>query len=605
MFDRPISDLLAPADISHFAEATQTLLEDDSNTVELRFRFEAHKVDGSPDEREPGPSYMELEGVGMLIRENNEPSHTMWVMKPVTATQVEKITDAVFPRDGVISTESVLCRICEREIVVWFFEKHNETCDAVHRLDAEIDQANECLCELVRTVNKLKADLTVNDLRPASAVRPIVFYQIPESISSESEPEDAQGVDGTKVDVAQLQAVIDILLAAKKIETPSVLDSEVDMPFNLQRYISAESEEKLLRITRWQKPPTTDSGLARLFTLIEEQLRQKQKAVARMQSTIRYSEKIRHEWEDKINQMITDSEDASGSDSGSDALDASAGSTEVAANTPQEAPGLRAPAVRLPITQGHPQRVAQDVPTQRLAKAGAAPIAPSVLQDSQSEEDLRSTNSPGEAASSATDRPSTPQHMSNLTRLRREGLSGSPDASRSRSRPLERGDQRGHTRRVSSVRAIREGPVSPYLAASGSTIATKAPAPSIKDFEIIKPISRGAFGSVYLAKKVATGDYYAIKALKKSDMIAKNQITNVKAERTILMNQASSPYVVKLYFSFQSKEYLYLVMEYLNGGDCATLVKTLGALPLDWARNYIGELVLGLEYLHGRNVAHR
>lgn len=129
--------------------------------------------------------------------------------------------------------------------------------------------------------------------------------------------------------------------------------------------------------------------------------------------------------------------------------------------------------------------------------------------------------------------------------------------------------------------------------------------PSIKDFQIIKPVSRGAFGSVYLAKKVATGDYYAIKALKKSDMIAKNQITNVKAERTILMNQATSPYVVRLFFSFQSKEYLYLVMEYLNGGDCATLIKTLGELPLDWARNYSGELVLGLEYLHARNVAHR
>lgn len=605
MFDRPISDLLAPADISHFAEATQTLLEDDSNTVELRFRLEAHKVDGSPEEREPGPSYMELEGVGMLIRENNEPSHTMWVMKPVTATQVEKITDAVFPRDGVISTESVLCRICEREIVVWFFEKHNETCDAVHRLDAEIDQANECLCELVRTVNKLKTDLTVNESKPASPVRPIVFYQIPESISTESEPEDPRGVDGTKVDLTQLQSVIDILTVAKKIETPSVLDSEVDMPFNLQRYISAESEERLLRITRWQKPTTTDSGLARLFTLIEDQLRQKQKAVARMQSTIRYSEKIRHEWEDKINQMVTDSEDASGSDSGSDGLEASAGSAEVATATAQEASSLRAPAVRLPITQGHPQRATPELHSQRLAKPIATQTVPFISRGHQVGGDSEVVDSPDEGASSATEEPSTPQHMSNLTRLRREGLSGSPDTTRSRSRPLERGDYRGHTRRVSSVKAIRDGPVSPFLAASGSAIATKAPAPSIKDFEIIKPISRGAFGSVYLAKKVATGDYYAIKALKKSDMIAKNQITNVKAERTILMNQASSPYVVKLYFSFQSKEYLYLVMEYLNGGDCATLVKTLGALPLDWARNYIGELVLGLEYLHGRNVAHR
>ncbi|OUM68218.1 hypothetical protein PIROE2DRAFT_66949, partial [Piromyces sp. E2] len=55
--------------------------------------------------------------------------------------------------------------------------------------------------------------------------------------------------------------------------------------------------------------------------------------------------------------------------------------------------------------------------------------------------------------------------------------------------------------------------------------------PSIKDFEIIKPISKGAFGAVYLAKKKVTGDYFAIKVLKKADMIAKNQVKNIRAER--------------------------------------------------------------------------
>lgn len=130
-------------------------------------------------------------------------------------------------------------------------------------------------------------------------------------------------------------------------------------------------------------------------------------------------------------------------------------------------------------------------------------------------------------------------------------------------------------------------------------------ATSIKDFDIIKPISRGAFGSVYLAKKRTTGDYYAIKALKKQDMIVKNQITNVKAERTILMDQANSPYVAKLFWSFQSREYLYLVMEYLNGGDCAALIRTLGGLPEEWVRCYIAEVVLGLEYMHDRGIVHR
>jgi serine/threonine-protein kinase RIM15 len=110
---------------------------------------------------------------------------------------------------------------------------------------------------------------------------------------------------------------------------------------------------------------------------------------------------------------------------------------------------------------------------------------------------------------------------------------------------------------------------------------------------------------VFLAKKKVTGDYFAIKVLKKADMIAKNQITNVKAERMILMKQAESPFVAKLYFTFQSKENLYLVMEYLNGGDCAALIKSLGSLPEEWTKNYIAEVVLGLEYLHQRGVVHR
>ncbi|GME25347.1 PAS domain-containing protein [Neofusicoccum parvum] len=124
-------------------------------------------------------------------------------------------------------------------------------------------------------------------------------------------------------------------------------------------------------------------------------------------------------------------------------------------------------------------------------------------------------------------------------------------------------------------------------------------------FEIIKPISKGAFGSVYLSKKKSTGDYFAIKVLKKADMVAKNQVTNVKAERAIMMWQGESDFVAKLYWTFSSKDYLYLVMEYLNGGDCASLIKVLGALPEDWAKKYLAEVVLGVEHLHSRGIVHR
>jgi serine/threonine-protein kinase RIM15 len=163
-----------------------------------------------------------------------------------------------------------------------------------------------------------------------------------------------------------------------------------------------------------------------------------------------------------------------------------------------------------------------------------------------------------------------------------------------------------HHRRQSSANGsdFNRPPPSPRLS-SVSAPQTRAVPPSIKDFEIIKPISKGAFGSVYLSKKKSTGDYYAIKVLKKADMVAKNQVTNVKAERAIMMWQGESDFVAKLYWTFSSKDYLYLVMEYLNGGDCASLIKVLGGLPEDWAKKYLGEVILGVEHLHNRGIVHR
>ncbi|OAX79855.1 AGC protein kinase [Emergomyces africanus] len=167
-----------------------------------------------------------------------------------------------------------------------------------------------------------------------------------------------------------------------------------------------------------------------------------------------------------------------------------------------------------------------------------------------------------------------------------------------------------HHRRLSSATSPDLGrtggpPVSPHLSSVSHPPPPRAVAPSIKDFEIIKPISKGAFGSVYLSKKKSTAEYFAIKVLKKADMVVKNQVTNVKAERAIMMWQGESDFVAKLYWTFSSKDYLYLVMEYLNGGDCASLVKVLGGLSEDWAKKYIAEVVLGIEHLHERGIVHR
>ncbi|KAA8533840.1 hypothetical protein F0562_031357 [Nyssa sinensis] len=145
-----------------------------------------------------------------------------------------------------------------------------------------------------------------------------------------------------------------------------------------------------------------------------------------------------------------------------------------------------------------------------------------------------------------------------------------------------------------TVRSLRTSPINPC-----SKDRT-----SIEDFEIIKPISRGAFGRVFLARKRATGDLFAIKVLKKDDMIRKNAVESILAERNILIS-VRNPFVVRFFYSFTCRENLYLVMEYLNGGDLYSLLRNLGCFDEDMARVYIAELVLALEYLHSLNVIHR
>ncbi|PNH05649.1 putative serine/threonine-protein kinase [Tetrabaena socialis] len=139
---------------------------------------------------------------------------------------------------------------------------------------------------------------------------------------------------------------------------------------------------------------------------------------------------------------------------------------------------------------------------------------------------------------------------------------------------------------------------------SGTSTPRSMPGMSIEEFEILKPISRGAFGRVYLARKLATGDLFAIKVMKKRDLIRKNMVESVTNERNILA-MAQNPFVVRFYYSFTSRENLYIVMEYINGGDCYSLLRKFGALDEEVARQYVAETVLALEYCHAQGIIHR
>ncbi|XP_048336776.1 uncharacterized protein LOC107425774 isoform X2 [Ziziphus jujuba] len=126
----------------------------------------------------------------------------------------------------------------------------------------------------------------------------------------------------------------------------------------------------------------------------------------------------------------------------------------------------------------------------------------------------------------------------------------------------------------------------------------------VDDFELLTMIGKGAFGEVRICREKATSNVYAMKKLKKSEMLRRGQVEHVRAERNLLA-EVDSNCIVKLYCSFQDDEFLYLIMEYLPGGDMMTLLMRKDTLTEDEARFYVAETVLAIESIHKLNYIHR
>jgi len=126
----------------------------------------------------------------------------------------------------------------------------------------------------------------------------------------------------------------------------------------------------------------------------------------------------------------------------------------------------------------------------------------------------------------------------------------------------------------------------------------------LRDFSKLEIIGRGAFGEVRLVQKVDTGNVYAMKVLNKKKMMAKNQEAHVRAERDILV-EADNPWLVMMYYSFQDSKNLYLIMEFLPGGDLMTLLMKKDTLTNEQTRFYMAECALAIDSIHKMGFIHR
>jgi serine/threonine-protein kinase RIM15 len=623
----------------------------------------------------------------------------------------------------------VLCRICERQITPWWFEKHSELCLQEHRAEMDVQMTQETLSDhrnaIVKVLDTLEAQSQRSRAGSTDLMQPpqpaeykgMVIH--PSSTPSSGTPsgrnspasppsrsrERSERPSGfghhrarsfaVRRPLARIvELVLDLCDTALEINTPTVKDIARGQPAAEIRTQSPQSENRISQVLQWQSPTSGSSdhseGLKQLCEDTNQLAKAKIDSVTRHRRVLEYSERLRIEFDILVQECIEAAitkaaQIAAGVDSSSEDEQLEDDPPMDENDIPTGEDGIFPGSFDAPSAMAQALRTVQDETLSARLGRRESSVAGSARSDSP-----RGTATPRShagAISIATQNKRQSMHFESDagaesdTSMHSSVLSGprradSPASEMSLSRVASSRDRERKrkslilpsvlsSRQQSPARSMLPPPSSPLrttkprlpsgmdglqspitspvlattefsspamahamslnnhhrrqssTAGSDGTRAVsprlipttqpqpRAVPPSIKDFEIVKPISKGAFGSVYLAKKKSTGEYFAIKVLKKADMVAKNQVTNVKAERAIMMWQGESDFVAKLYWTFSSKDYLYLVMEYLNGGDCASLIKVLGALPEDWAKKYLAEVVLGVEHLHSRSIVHR
>ena len=127
---------------------------------------------------------------------------------------------------------------------------------------------------------------------------------------------------------------------------------------------------------------------------------------------------------------------------------------------------------------------------------------------------------------------------------------------------------------------------------------------TIEDFNLLKVLGRGAFGKVMLVEKKDNKEVYALKSLRKDEIIDKEQIEHTKTEKMIL-EHVNHPYLVNLVYAFQTPEKIFFVMQFMRGGELFQHLRNSKRFEESRAKFYAGQILLALGHLHSKDIVYR
>jgi serine/threonine protein kinase len=127
---------------------------------------------------------------------------------------------------------------------------------------------------------------------------------------------------------------------------------------------------------------------------------------------------------------------------------------------------------------------------------------------------------------------------------------------------------------------------------------------TLSSFKFYKKIGEGAFGEVYLVRREKQEHFLALKAIRKERVYGTNLYRYIQTEKDIL-SLLNHPFIVRLRYAFQTETYLFLAMDYCEGGDLSRLLEKRKKFSEQQVRHYASEILLGLEALHKHGIIYR